>query len=113
MVNLKLKELRNNKKWTQADVSVQLKIARETYSRYESGEREMTYETIISLADMFGVSVDYLLGRYDNDSVVLCDNEKLLIDRFRALDDRGKKSVQAVIEHEFSQKAEVIKKSAM
>jgi transcriptional regulator with XRE-family HTH domain len=113
MVKLRLKELRNNMKLTQADVSIQLKIARETYSRYESGEREMTYETILSLASLFGVSVDYMLGRYDSEPVILSDSEKCLLDKIRMLDDRGKKSVLAVVEHEFSQRAEVLKKSAM
>lgn len=38
-------------------------------SRYENGEREADYETLIAFADYFGVSVDYLLGRTDNPKV--------------------------------------------
>ncbi len=34
-------------------------------SRYETGEREADYETLIKLADYFGVTVDYLLGKDD------------------------------------------------
>lgn len=35
-------------------------------SRYETGEREADYATLIAIADYFHVSVDYLLGRTDN-----------------------------------------------
>lgn len=34
-----------------------------TVSRYENGEREADYETLIKIADYFDVSLDYLLGR--------------------------------------------------
>ena len=37
-----------------------------TISRYESGEREADYQTLIAIADYFGVSIDYLLERTDN-----------------------------------------------
>ena len=37
----------------------------QTYSRYERGEAQMSYETLCRLADYFGTSVDYLLGRTD------------------------------------------------
>ena len=32
-------------------------------SRYENGEREADYATLIRFADYFDVSLDYLLGR--------------------------------------------------
>lgn len=35
-------------------------------SRYETGERQADYETLIAFADYFNVSIDYLLGRTDN-----------------------------------------------
>lgn len=35
-------------------------------SRYETGEREADYKTLILFADYFNVSVDYLLERTDN-----------------------------------------------
>ena len=37
-----------------------------TVSRYETGEREADYQTLIAFAEYFHVSVDYLLGRTDN-----------------------------------------------
>jgi len=35
-------------------------------ARYETGEREADYKTLIAFAEYFHVSVDYLLGRTDN-----------------------------------------------
>lgn len=37
-----------------------------TISRYETGEREADYATLIAIADYFNVSIDYLLERTDN-----------------------------------------------
>ena len=34
-------------------------------SRYETGEREADYKTLIAFADYFSVSIDYLLERTD------------------------------------------------
>ncbi len=38
-------------------------------SRYETGEREADYATLIALADYFNVSIDYLLCRTDNPAI--------------------------------------------
>ena len=40
-----------------------------TYQRYEKGERDIPSLTLIALADFFGVSLDYLVGRTDNPEV--------------------------------------------
>lgn len=115
MASLRLKELRDKKNLNQSDVAIHLKIARTTYARYESGEREMTYDALISLAELFSVSVDYLLGRYDTNPMILYKNEDLLINMFRAIDERGRQSVLTILEHEYTvlQSQKVIKKSAI
>jgi len=43
-----------------------LNMNQNSISRYETGEREADYSTLIAFADYFDVSVDYLLGRTDN-----------------------------------------------
>ena len=43
-----------------------LGLSQNTVSRYETGEREADYRTLILLGDYFNVSIDYLLGRTDN-----------------------------------------------
>ena len=46
-----------------------LNISQNTVSRYENGIREADYDMLITLADYFNVSVDYLLGRTDNPEI--------------------------------------------
>lgn len=58
-------ELRTRNKLKQEEAAALSGIAYRSYRRYESGEREPTASTLIALADFYGVSVDYLLGRSD------------------------------------------------
>jgi len=113
MVALKLREYRKRNNMTQDEVASHLKIARVTYSRYESGEHEMTYESLVLLANLFSVSIDLLLGQKSTE--ILSKSEITMVENFRKLDERGKQSVLAVIDHESkcTYKAKVIKKSAM
>ena len=100
MIELRLRDLRKKNGLTQDEVAAHLKIARVTYSRYESGDNEMTYESLALLADLFSVGIDCLLGRSGRD--VFSKAEISMVDKYRALDDRGRQSVLAVIEHEYS-----------
>lgn len=43
-----------------------LHLNQNSVSRYETGEREADYATLILFADYFNVSIDYLLGRTEN-----------------------------------------------
>lgn len=58
-----LVQLRKAKKVTQKEMADFLKTTQTTYSRYEKGTREPDITTLCSLADYFGVTVDYLLGK--------------------------------------------------
>ena len=61
MEKIRLRELRKNKNITQLQLALDLNMNQNTISRYESGEREADYRTLIMLADYFDVSIDYLL----------------------------------------------------
>ncbi|WP_295579776.1 helix-turn-helix domain-containing protein [uncultured Oscillibacter sp.] len=62
---LRLRDLREDRDLTQADMAAQLGCAQQTYSRHKSGKAQMSYGTLSALADYFATSVDYLLGRTD------------------------------------------------
>lgn len=62
---MRLKELRAEKGVQQKDLADYLKIANSTYSQYETGKRVPSIDMLMKIADFFGVSVDYLLGRSD------------------------------------------------
>ena len=58
-----LKELRLSKHKTQSDVANGIGMGRTGYTKIENGVQDADTETIAKIADYFGVSVDYLLGR--------------------------------------------------
>lgn len=61
----RLKFLRNEKGENLEKIAKYLDVSIQTISNYENGKREMTPDTIIKLAEYFGVSTDYLLGKSD------------------------------------------------
>lgn len=63
MIGYKLKELRSKKSLTIAQVSEMLGINTNTYAKYERCERDVSTDTLSKLADFYGVTTDYLLGR--------------------------------------------------
>lgn len=65
MIN-RLKKLRKTKNISQLKLAMDLGMNQNSISRYETGERQADYETLIAFADYFNVSIDYLLGRTDN-----------------------------------------------
>lgn len=62
----RLYDLRHDNDWKQKDVSEKLHISQRAYSYYETGERSIPPEILCALADIYDVSVDYLLGRTDD-----------------------------------------------
>lgn len=65
-MQIRLKELRKKRKYSQLKVAMDLNLNQNTVSRYETGEREADYATLIAFAEYYGVSIDYLLGRTEN-----------------------------------------------
>lgn len=63
---MRLKELRTQRGISQLKLAMDLHMNQNSISRYENGQREADYKTLILLADYFDVSIDYLLGRTDN-----------------------------------------------
>ena len=65
MDKIRLRQLRESNKITQLKLALDLGTNQNTISRYETGEREADYATLIKIADYFNVSLDYLLYRTD------------------------------------------------
>lgn len=63
---MRLRELRKRRKISQLKLAMDLNMNQNTISRYETGEREADYKTLIAFADYFQVSIDYLLERTEN-----------------------------------------------
>lgn len=56
-------ELRKLNRFTQREVAQRLGISQPSYIRYENGSSEPTLENLVKIADLYDVSVDFLLGR--------------------------------------------------
>lgn len=63
MYQNRLRDLREDKDLKQADVAKLLTVHQTTYSDYELGRLNIPVSVLHTLADFYGVSVDYLLGR--------------------------------------------------
>ena len=58
-----IRSLRIDNGYTQKQIAEQLGVSQNTYSQYEIGVLNYPIEALEKLADFYGVSVDYLLGR--------------------------------------------------
>lgn len=103
----RLKELRENKRLNQKEVSAALGLTNYQLSRYESGASKPTPEQINIFADYYRVSTDYLLGRSDTPATPhgiskeeyanLSEEQKEVLDFFLNLDDLAFKEKPADI----------------
>lgn len=60
---MRLKDLREDRDLRQKDIADLLHISQVSYGRYELGISEPPLNSLIRLADFYGVSLDYLVGR--------------------------------------------------
>ena len=61
----RMKELRLEKSLRQEDAAKELGISMSAYCRYEYGQREPNASVLWRMADFYGVTIDYLVGRSD------------------------------------------------
>lgn len=59
----RIRDLREDRDKTQKDIAELLNMQLTVYRRYETGEREIPLWAAIKLADYYGVTLDYLVGR--------------------------------------------------
>lgn len=100
----KLLSLRKAKKVSQAEVAEYIGLTVAAYQNYENGRREAGYEIISKLADFYGVTTDYLLGRPDakppadpveefTDRVQMQEQEQIILKKWLALDEKQRQAV--------------------
>ena len=61
----RMRELRKERKETQAQVALATGMTDRQYQRFEAGKQKPGFDNLCALADHFGVSLDYLSGRSD------------------------------------------------
>lgn len=68
-VGLRIKELREQHRWSQNDLARKINKSKSTVSLYESNGKVPPGDTLIDLAAIFNVSLDYLIGIDKNEMV--------------------------------------------
>lgn len=63
MVFQRLRDLREDRDLRQKEVAAALGIDQRVYSNYETGKRELPVRHLLALAEFYGTSTDYLLGK--------------------------------------------------
>lgn len=61
----RIRNMREDKDMTQAQMAAYLKIHQTTYSDYELGNLNIPIQVLVKVADLFGTSIDYLVDRTD------------------------------------------------
>ncbi|WP_211656026.1 helix-turn-helix domain-containing protein [Planococcus alpniumensis] len=78
MFSERLKNEREKKGWSQAELAEKLHVSRQSVSKWETGKNYPSIEVIIDLSDLFGVTIDELLRSDDElKDKVIQDSKKL------------------------------------
>lgn len=93
-----MKKIRESLQLTQVKVANDLKLSRQVYNFYENGKRNPDMQTLIKIADYYGVSIDYLLGRTN---VIKPENidEDDLLSKINTADSETKSSVEQFLNY--------------
>ena len=99
----RIKKLRKEKKITQIRLSIELEVSQVTISAYEKGKYYPSAAMLIKLRDIFGVSIDYILGLSDTkfdplSETNLTEDETYILNLCRKMDDSDRKRTISYIE---------------
>lgn len=67
-MRLRIREIREDRDYTQKYVCEKILCDQSLYSKYELGKREIPLHIMVKLADLYNTTLDYLVGRTDDSS---------------------------------------------
>lgn len=83
---MKLKELRKQNNYTQKYIADKINVSQVGYNNYELGKREIPLNSLVALADLYKVSLDYLIDRHFVDEIgYLTDEQKQAVKLIQGL----------------------------
>lgn len=94
----RLKKIRENKNFKQNRIAKSLGIHPSTLAKYESGEREPDNETLIKLAEIYEVSIDYLLCKTSNPNHTVDEIAEFLLANLDLSDEEIMKKINLIID---------------
>lgn len=102
---MRLRELREDKNLSQEELAKAIGTSQTNIGRWEKGLNEPSYRYVVLLADFFGVTTDYLLGREDDfgnvsvkNNADLTDDEKLILETYRNLPIQRRKTFMLFVQ---------------
>lgn len=110
----RLRALRKQQGLTQLAVAERLRVDRTTYNKYEAGRVSPDHQGLLSLAEMFGVTVDYLLGHETETALAVAEKpecpmqltepEQLLLQLFRQLTPEEQQKLAQKVQKQFAER---------
>ena len=109
MTNTVIKNLRTERHISQRELAAAVGLTQQAVAKWEKGISEPDSGTLLKLADYFGVTVDYLLGRSDTGTQKekptvkddeLSDEEQELINLYRAATPEMRKIANRILKDE-------------
>jgi transcriptional regulator with XRE-family HTH domain len=94
----RMKQLRQEKGWSQAQLGKKMGIHQKQISAYERGRNIPSTEVLIKLADIFDVSLDYLAFEAEGKPMKVNVKNKELLRRFEDIDKLNEKDQKTILE---------------
>ena len=95
MLGEKIRDFREKKGWNQNELAERIGVTQKSVSKYELNKTQPSYDVLSALSNLFGVSIDYLLGSSEDEA--LCYSEydpdmKSFVFGFHFIDEKFQKS---------------------
>lgn len=103
MIGQRIRDLRKQKKMSQSELAKIIGVTQTTITAWETGKAEPSSSAVANLADYFGVTTDYLLGRpeekkeKDSNSVDLADMDALLTYQGKQIPDQDRELINDLL----------------
>ena len=101
-LSILIKELRQKNNYTQKSFSEKIGISQGALSDIESGKSKPALDTVIAICKEFDVSSDWLLFNEEKHSS-LSENEKIILDMYRALSNTDKIKIEGIMEEKLKE----------
>lgn len=94
----RIKELRKKQHMSQIRLSIELEVSQETISAYEQEKYYPSFQTLVKLSDIFGTSIDYLMGLTDVETPSLSADNPTVVEIFNQLNYTQKEKALSYME---------------
>lgn len=98
----RIRDLREDSDLTQEALCRKLYMHKTTYTNYEQGKHSVPLDFAVTLADFYGVSVDYIAGRtnfrHGGEKTELESDELDVLEKFSQLSERNKGRLEQFLE---------------